>query len=164
MPRQATKANGNVYFEARMRAAKCNEKFLTRVGAAEFLPGITEDSLKKYELDITKPPNVVVALMAEAYTEPELRIWYCVHECPLGIYCREIPVMPSERALIRLQNTLRQMPEIIEQLAIMMDDGVIHLDDRQTLPAIRELLLEVRCRTDENLTALERASKSGIFT
>ena len=29
MPRQATKATGNRYFEARMRAAKYNEKLLT---------------------------------------------------------------------------------------------------------------------------------------
>ena len=70
MPRQATKAMGNRYFEARMRAAKYNEKLLTRSGAVEYLPGVTEDSLKKYELDITRPPNVVVALMADANKEP----------------------------------------------------------------------------------------------
>ena len=51
MARQATKACGNRYYEARMRAAMYNEKFLTRAGAVESLPGVTEDSLKKYELD-----------------------------------------------------------------------------------------------------------------
>ena len=65
MSRQATKAVGNRYYEARMRAAKYNEKLLTRAGAIDYLPGVTEDSLKKYELDITRPPNIVVALMAE---------------------------------------------------------------------------------------------------
>lgn len=73
MSRQATKAVGNRYYEARMRAAKYNEKLLTRAGAIDYLPGVTEDSLKKYELDITRPPNIVVALMADAYNEPELR-------------------------------------------------------------------------------------------
>ena len=53
MARQATKACGNRYFEARMRAAKWNEKLSTRAGAIDYLPGVTEDSLKKYELDIT---------------------------------------------------------------------------------------------------------------
>ena len=75
MARQATKACGNRYFEARMRAAKYNEQFLTRAGAAESLPGVTEDSLKKYELDLTRTPNVVVALMADAYNDPERRTW-----------------------------------------------------------------------------------------
>ena len=69
MARQATKACGNRYFEARMRAAKWNEKLSTRAGAIDYLPGVTEDSLKKYELDITRPPNIVVALMADAYNE-----------------------------------------------------------------------------------------------
>lgn len=58
MARQATKACGNRYYEARMRAAMYNEKFLTRAGAVESLPGVTEDSLKKYELDINRPPNI----------------------------------------------------------------------------------------------------------
>ena len=98
MSRQATKAVGNRYYEARMRAAKYNEKLLTRAGAIDYLPGVTEDSLKKYELDITRPPNIVVALMADAYNEPELRAWYCVNECPLGKDCREIPeIIPQLR-------------------------------------------------------------------
>ena len=46
MSRQATKACGNRYYEARMRAAKYNEKLLTRAGAIDYLPGVTEDSLR----------------------------------------------------------------------------------------------------------------------
>ena len=163
MPRQATKANGNVYFEARIRAAKCNDKLMTRVGAADFLPGVTEDSLKKYELDITKPPNIVVALMADAYIVPELRLWYCVHECPLGVYCREIPVMPPERALIRLQNTVYQLEPIIHRLALLMEDGKLSESEQRQVPSIRDGLLEVRRRADESLAVLERASRIGIF-
>ena len=46
MSRLATKAVGNRYYEARMKAAKYNEKLLTRAGAVGYLPGVTEDSLK----------------------------------------------------------------------------------------------------------------------
>ena len=63
MQSRVTKAAGNRYCQARLKAAKYNEKLLTRSGAADYLPGVTEDSLKKYELDITKAPNTVVALM-----------------------------------------------------------------------------------------------------
>ena len=84
MQSRVTKAAGNRYCQARLKAAKYNEKLLTRAGAVDYLPGVTEDSLKKYELDITKTPNTVVALMADAYAEPELRAWYCANECPLG--------------------------------------------------------------------------------
>ena len=164
MSRQATKAVGNRYYEARMRAAKCNPKFLTRAGAVEFLPGITEDSLKKYELDITRPPDVVVALMAEAYNEPELRYWYCVNECPLGRECREIPDMPSERALIRLQNTVYEMKKVLKGLSLLMEDGLIREDEKDNVPELREKLLELRRRADETLAVLERAVKTGKFT
>ena len=163
MPRQVTKATGNRYCQARMRAAKYNEKLLTRSGAAEYLPGVTEDSLKKYELDITKTPNTVVALMADAYNEPELRQWYCANECPLGKDCREIPDMPAERALIRLQNSIYEMEKLTRQLSLLMEDGELGDGEREVIPQIRDRLLEFRRRADENLAVLERAAKIGKF-
>ena len=163
MSRQATKACGNRYYEARMRAAKYNEKLLTRAGAIDYLPGVTEDSLKKYELDITRPPNIVVALMADAYNEPELRQWYCVNECPLGKDCREIPEMPAERARIRLQNSVFQMEQLIKELSLLMEDGSLDEAERNTVPQLRDRLLEFRRRADENLAVLERAAKLGTF-
>ncbi len=156
MPRQATKAAGNRYFEARMRAAKYNEKLLTRAGAVEYLPGVTEDSLKKYELDITRPPNVVVALMADAYNEPALRAWYCAQECPLGKDCREIPQMPPERALIRLQNAKTGINTVASSLSGILDDGFVDKDEAEQLPQLRDELLEVRRRMDEALAVLEK--------
>lgn len=163
MSRQATKACGNRYYEARMRAARYNEKFLTRAGAIESLLGVTEDSLKKYELDINRPPNIVVALMADAYNEPELRAWYCTNECPLGKDCREIPEMPAERALIRFQNSVYEMEQVTRQLSRLMEDGELTEEERPLVPRLREQLLEFRRRADENLAALERAAKQGSF-
>ena len=164
MPRQATKACGNRYYEARIKAAKYNEKLSTRAGAAELLPGVTEDSLKKYELDITRPPNIVVALMADAYGEPELRSWYCSNECPLGKDCREIPEMPAERALIRLQNSVCDMEQTVKQISHIMDDGKLSEEERESVTELRSKLLELRRRTDENLAMLERAERHGDFS
>lgn len=163
MPRQATKAVGNRYYEARIKAAKYNEKLLTRAGAAEYLPGVTEDSLKKYELDITKPPNIVVALMSDTYNEPELRQWYCVNECPLGKDCREIPEMPAERALIRLQNSIYEMEKITKIISLLMEDGKLDESEKPMISELRKSLLEFRRRADENLAVLERAEKIGRF-
>ena len=118
------------------------------------IPGVTEDSLKKYELDINRPPNIVVALMADAYNEPELRQWYCANECPLGKDCRETPPqMPAERALLRLQNSTYEM-----------EDGELSDDERTLIPKLKEQLLEFRRRADENLINLEKAEKTGRFT
>lgn len=159
MSRQATKACGNRYYEARMRAAKYNEKLLTRAGAIDYLPGVTEDSLKKYELDITRPPNIVVALMADAYNEPELRAWYCVNECPLGKDCREIPEMPPERVLIRLQNAKTGVNDVAAALSAILDDGKVDESEAEQLPQLRDELLEVRRRMDEALAVLEKLQR-----
>lgn len=164
MARQATKAVGNRYYEARIRAAKFNERLATRVGAIEFLPGVTEEMLKKYELDITRPPNIVVALMADAYNEPELRAWYCANECPLGKDCREIPEMPPERVLIRLQNAKTGVNAVASTLSDILDDGVIDGKEAAQLPELRDELLEVRRRMDEALALLERAQKEQLIS
>ena len=163
MPKQVTKASGNRYCQARLKASKYNEAFSTRVTAVNHLPGVTEDSLKKYELDITKPPNIVVALMADAYNEPELRTWYCVNECPLGKDCREIEEMPPERALIRLQNSVYEMEKPIRLLSKIMENGAINEEDAELIPQLRKQLLECRRRLDENLATLEKAERTKRF-
>lgn len=163
MPKQVTTAAGNRYCQARLRAAKYNEDFASRVRAAEHLPGVTEDSLKKYELDITRPPNVVVALMADAYNEPELRSWYCANECPLGRDCRDIQSVPAERTLIRLQNVKNTIESVARSLSMIMDDGVIDEEEAKLLPDLRESLLEAKRRTEETLAMLEKATKQGKF-
>lgn len=145
-----------------MRAAKYNEKLLTRAGAVEHLPGVTEESLKKYELDINRPPNVVVALMADAYNEPELRAWYCTHECPLGKDCREIPEMPPERVLIRLQNAKNGVNTVAASLSEILDDGIVDEGEAKQLPQLRDELLEVRRRMDEALAVLEKLQNGPI--
>lgn len=163
MSRQATKAVGNRYYEARIRAAKYNKRLLTRVGAAEQLPGVTEDSIKKYELGITNPPNIVVALMADVYIEPELRCWYCANECPLGTYSREIAPTSAIRSFLRLQNSVYELESVTRQMSILMESEEISKEEKPQIPILMERILEFRRRADENLVALERAEKIGRF-
>ncbi|MGM9936359.1 MAG: XRE family transcriptional regulator [Candidatus Ornithomonoglobus sp.] len=164
MARHATKALGNKFCQARLKAAECNEQLFTRAGAAELLPGVTEDCLKKYELDLTKVPNTVVALMADTYNAPELRAWYCSHECPLGGDCREIEEMPPERALIRVNNAVRNMAPAIETLEKIMSDGRINNDEADLIPTVEETLREVKHTVTEILAAIEKAKKTGVFS
>ena len=163
MSRRATKALGNRYCQARLKAAEYNEKLLTRVGAVECLPGVTEDSLKKYELDISKPPNIVVALMADAYNEPELRSWYCANECPLGADCREIQEMPAERKLLRLQNALEDTEDAVRILAKIMEDGQISREEQDMIPELLERVRELKRRAEEMMSSLEKAERKGQF-
>lgn len=50
MPKQVTVAGDNRYCQARLAAAKYNPELSNRRTAVSYLPGVSEDSLKKYEL------------------------------------------------------------------------------------------------------------------
>lgn len=157
MSSQVTKAAGNRYCQARLRAAKYNEKLLTRAGAAEYLPGVTEDALKKYELEINKAPNTVVALMADAYAEPELRSWYCANECPLGKdRVMEISDMPPERTTLRMQNQMETLQDALQEFSGMLDDGVITAEELERLPQVEKNFRDARQRIEEILAAIEK--------
>ncbi|MBQ3011605.1 MAG: transcriptional regulator [Clostridia bacterium] len=159
MARQVTKAYQNRYCRARLEAAKYNDRFASRASAAEEIPGVTEDSLKKYELDITRPPNDVIALMADAYNAPELILWYCSNECPLGKNCREVPEMPPERTFVRLTNTLNKLNNAMRELAELMDDGAEKDQDATRIQRLRGEFLEARRRIDETLATLEKMQR-----
>ncbi len=67
MGRDATKAAGNVWYEARMKAAKYNSKLYSREGAAECL-GMSPSSVADAELGLTKfMPVDKAVLMADCY-------------------------------------------------------------------------------------------------
>lgn len=163
MAKKATKALGNRYCQARLKAAEYNPDFAIRRTAAEHLPGVEEDSLKKYELDITRPPNTVIALMADAYNAPELREWYCANECPLGRDCREIEEMPAERTLIRLQTADKNLQRTLDNLAVIMQDGILDAAEAERAVQAREILLEMKRRIVEALAAIDKALRTGKF-
>lgn len=157
MPSRVTKAVENRYCQARLKAARYNEKLLTRAGAVDSLPGVTEDSLKKYELGINRPPNTVVALMADAYAEPELRSWYCANECPLGKdWVTEIDDMPPERTAIRMQRQLAVMQDALEEFAGIVEDGIVTNEELERVPEIKKQFLQARQKVDEMLAAIEK--------
>ncbi len=163
MARQVTKALNTEYCKARMRAAAYNPDFANRQTAVAHLPGVEADTLKKYELEITKTPNTVVALMIDAYNAPELKEWYCKNECPLGYDCREIAEMPPERTVIRLQKQSSEMQKALESLIEIMQDGEIDEGELRMLPDIKDALLETKRRITETLAAVDKAAKKGSF-
>ena len=84
--------------------------------------------------------------MADAYNAPELREWYCATECPLGKECREIEDMPSERALIRLQNSAKELTQVLDKLGYVMQDGRIDDGEEHIVQEVKAVLLEMKRR------------------
>jgi hypothetical protein len=160
MPNHVTVASSNRYCKSRLKAAEFNQKLQARSTAILELPGVSEDSLKKYELGINRPPNTVVAMMADAYCDPELRSWYCATECPLGKdrIC-EIEDMPPERSILRMQHNLQKVQDAITEFSQIVEDGKVDQEEMQRIPGLEKQFKDARARVDEALAALEKIQK-----
>ncbi len=140
MGRGATKAAGNVWYEARMQAAMVNEKLCSRFGAAEEM-GLSEDAVKSAELGLYKSMPVENAvLMADCYNAPELENYYCLNECPIG--CKRsvsCEVHGIDRVTVKLLKVLRteRLTEMKDKLVDIAEDGLISEDE---LPDLKEIL------------------------
>ena len=86
MGRDATKAAGNPWYQARKKAAEYDDRLCSRESAAEQL-GMSVSSLADAELGNTKfMPVDKAVLMADRYNAPWLLNQYCLNECQIG--CR----------------------------------------------------------------------------
>lgn len=122
--RGATKAVGNVWYEARKNAAKYNEKLESREGAAEAL-GTSIDVIRDTECGLYKcmPPDNAI-LMADLYNAPHLLNYYCKHECPIG---RNMDISDERvdipQAVCRLSVDLKNAEQIKDKLMQIAYEG-----------------------------------------
>ena len=160
MGRGATKAAGNVWYEARMEAAKWDDRLLSRAGAAELL-NMSEDSVRAAELDLNKcMPVDKAVLMADLYRKPELRNYYCIHECPIGrtlAISEETPCL--ERVTVKLLKSLKmdEIGAIKDKLIDIAEDGKITDDEKPELQEILDYLENLSKTVSELLLIGEKA-------
>lgn len=162
MGRDATKAVGNVWYEARMNAAKYDDRLRSREGAAERL-GMSPSSVADAELGLTKfMPVDKAVLMADCYNAPHLLNHYCLNECPIG--CRR-PLsdenLDIDRVTVRLLKSLRvsQLEKIKDTLLDIAEDGVISDDEKPELKEVMEYLDQLAKVLSELQTISKRVLK-----
>lgn len=140
MGREATKAVGNQWYEARKRAAKYDSRLLSREGAAELL-GMSVSAVADAELGITKCfPVDKAVLMADLYKEPSLLNYYCLNECPIGCrHCISDEVGSIEKITVKLIKSLRvdDLEAVKDKLVDIAEDGSITEDEK---PQLKEVL------------------------
>lgn len=140
MGREATKAAGNPWYEARKKAAEYDDRLSSREGAAERL-GMSVSSVADTELGLTKcMPVDKAVLMADLYNAPHLLNYYCLHECPIG--CRQSlsdEVLGIELVTVKLLKNLKvpELDGIKDKLVDIAADGIISDDEK---PEMREIL------------------------
>lgn len=140
MGRDAIKAAGNPWYEARKKAAEYDDRLYSREGAAEML-GMSVSSLADAELGLTKcMPVDKAVLMADFYKAPQLLNHYCLHECPIG--CRHSlseSVVDIDRVTVKLLRGLRveNLEDIKDKLLDIAEDGVVSEDEK---PELKEVI------------------------
>lgn len=128
MGRDAKKARGNPWYEARMRAAKRDERFRSREGAGEVL-GMSACAIADAELGQAKFMPVEKAYaMAKAYRAPNLLNHYCLYECPIGRHrALSEDTAGIERATVRFlrEMKLERLEQAKNNLLDIAEDGAI---------------------------------------
>lgn len=164
MGRDATKAAGNPWYEARKRAAEYDDRLSSREGAAERL-GMSVSSVADAELGLTKcMPVDKAVLMADLYNAPHLLNYYCLHECPIG--CRQSisdEVLDIDRVTVKLLKNLKvnQLTEMKEKLLDIAEDGVISDNEKPDLKEILDYLDKVAKIVSELKTIGQMALNGG---
>lgn len=164
MGREATKAAGNPWYEARKKAAEYDDRLGSREGAADRL-GMSVSSVADAELGLTKcMPVDKAVLMADLYNAPQLLNYYCLHECPIG--CRQSlsdKVLGIERVTVKLLKSLKvsELDEIKEKLVDIAADGIISEDEKPEMRSILDYLDELSKTISELKTIGSMALNGG---
>lgn len=131
MPKKATKAADNVFYQARMEAAKWNDKLGSREGAAE-ITGLDRTRIAYIELGTANPYPEEILILSDCYNAPELCNYYCSRMCQLGCQTVEhLEVKELESATLQLLSAIRDLPRLTDDLVDIVEDGEID-DSEQT--------------------------------
>jgi len=136
MPKKPTLAAENVFCVARKEAAKFNDRLNSREGAAE-VTGLDRTRLARIELDTITPYPEEVIILADAYNAPELRNYYCTHQCPLGM--RTVPpleMLQLDRLTITILGALGTADDIKKTILSIVEDGRITEDEKPDMDRV----------------------------
>lgn len=165
MGRDATKAVGNPWYEARKRAAEFDDRLYSREGAAERL-GMSVSSIADAELGLTKiMPVDKAVLMADMYKAPELLNHYCLNECPIG--CRHSiseEVLDVDRITVKLMKNLSldRLNEMRQKMLDIAYDGVVSDDEKLDLKEVVEYLEETSKTISELKILADKLLNGGV--
>ena len=148
MGRDAIKASENMCFRCRKEASNYDERLFSREATAPLL-GVSVSSLAEYETGATKViPVDKIVLMADLYKKPELKLWYCSEECPIGKSVDQLPsydLKSVELTTLKLIEKLRRVrvEKATDDLIMIMADGVVSQDEKVDFAEIMAYLDEL---------------------
>lgn len=158
MGKKATKAVGNMYYDARNEAAEKDEALRSRESASEIVH-VERTRLANIELGNIIPYPDEVKTMAKAYNTPELCNKYCANECSIGCgTVHEVKIDDFDRLSLRVLGSLKDIDNIRTTLIDISEDGVIDADEEDDFNEIIEALDKI----SENAMALKLWAQKNI--
>lgn len=159
MSKKATKAIDNVFYKARMEAAKFNDFLNSRESASEKI-GIDRTRLARIELGSLNPYPEEVLLISDTYNAPELLNQYCCNQCSIG----KLTVCPISqenieniyKLSISIFNLLGSENEMSKMLLDVVADGKITEDEKPKVDYIVENLKKLSGLTNDLVIAFEK--------
>lgn len=158
MGKKASKAVGNIYYNARYSAAEAEEKFSSRESSSEIVH-IERTRLANIELGNITPYPEEVKMMAEAYNMPELCNSYCAKECPIGKgSIQEVQMDDFDRLSLRVLGSLQDIDKLKDSLIEISEDGIVSIDEQEKFNNIIDALEKI----SNNANALRLWAKKNI--
>lgn len=156
MGKKSIKENKNIYQISR------EELELTREKASDLMEYISPDRIEKIESEKSLPhPDEIVA-MAKVYKKPELKNYYCTHECPIGqIDVPEIQMKDLSQIVLEMLATLNQVEKQKNRLIEITADGEITDDEFSDFAEIRKMLSKVSATVDSLTLWVEKSIANG---
>lgn len=148
----------NIYIEVR------NELGLSREKASEILETISPEKLERIENEKQLPNPDDVMIMAEKYSEPNIRNYYCANQCPMGRYfVPRIKFSDLEKTVLSLIASLNSMHAKKEKLIEIAEDGVIAENELMDFISIQKDLEKVSLAVDALELWTEKMMSSGAI-
>ena len=141
MGKLSTKENKTIYQLAR------EEKGLSRMEAADLMYeyGVTDYRLVRLESGETTIQPLDVLAMSKAYNKPELRNYYCTHECKIGEIDAPHVKMDSSihELLVNMLLSLEAVNTDKVRLMEILADGKIESNEAKDFEQIKEKLEQI---------------------
>lgn len=142
MPNVSEKTQGNVFYQARLRASTHNDQLKSREGAADIM-SIDQGRLYRIESGIAIPYPEEVHLMADLYGAPELRNYFCRNSCPLGESVPEIDTNELDRIAIKTVSIFRKVSKTGNLLLNIVEDGKVSEEEKADMEEVVKTLEEL---------------------
>ena len=116
------KTSGNIYYQARMRAAARDPLHSSRERTATLLY-ISKESLQDFETGKRLPPCDVVQKMVEAYGAPELAVRFAAVARDGKITSNELPAVDAiRRKAVELRRVMEETVLAIDKAMAQMEE------------------------------------------